>query len=483
MDQTFLLQLNRWNEEEEYQKIIEAVEALPEEEKTPVLISEMACAYNNLAEADDSRLFEKAAELLESVEEELSADHRWNFRMGYACYYLNREKKAKHYFEKALEALPGDEDTLYFIKECERCLALPISMKPFRQRVKEGWDSFLAGEAGLREQIERREHGEEVAAALSRLLAPAFRNICFEIGFNGEKYDLILTPDGDRAKILKLVYFKDHAPEEVFHHWNIQIGRQPAKEFELSMYGQSIGTKDAFVWVEELDDDQIGLSVFCEKLLTLLEENEDRAYSLMAVLLDQAIGEIPAIRYIGYMDLLKEPKDGGDAILLDELKGCIDGKRAVTPENLCGWYTCYSMEPDGREDWFLREDTIAGVTTCPEAVGCYFRGDDRIMEEFHQDGAVPGFFYYPLEGIERGTILDMRDSLEKDISDRAGDAVTFTGGATGTDYGYLDFAAWDLDRLLKSAMAVFNERKLEAAFHTFRRDVSGVALSRKGDKE
>ena len=103
----------------------------------------------------------------------------------------------------------------------------------------------------------------------------------------------------------------------------------------------------------------------------------------MAVLLDQSIGEIPAIRYIGYMDLLKEPKDGGDAILLDELKGCIDGKRAVTPENLCGWYTCYSMEPDGREDWFLREDTIAGVTTCPEAVGCYFRGDDRIMEEFH----------------------------------------------------------------------------------------------------
>lgn len=61
MDQTFLLQLNRWNEEEEYQKIIEAVEALPEEEKTPVLISEMACAYNNLAEADDSRLFEKAS--------------------------------------------------------------------------------------------------------------------------------------------------------------------------------------------------------------------------------------------------------------------------------------------------------------------------------------------------------------------------------------------------------------------------------------
>ena len=29
--------------------------------------------------------FEKAAELLESVEEELSADHRWNFRMAPFC--------------------------------------------------------------------------------------------------------------------------------------------------------------------------------------------------------------------------------------------------------------------------------------------------------------------------------------------------------------------------------------------------------------
>lgn len=101
-----------------------------------------------------------------------------------------------HYIYKRMRALSGSPDL----------------DEAVQAEGKEGWDSFLAGEAGLREQIERREHGEEVAAALSRLLAPAFRNICFEIGFNGEKYDLILTPDGDRAKILKLVYFKDHAP-------------------------------------------------------------------------------------------------------------------------------------------------------------------------------------------------------------------------------------------------------------------------------
>ena len=43
MDQTFLLQLNRWNEEEEYQKIIEAVEALPEEKRPAACIGCRSC--------------------------------------------------------------------------------------------------------------------------------------------------------------------------------------------------------------------------------------------------------------------------------------------------------------------------------------------------------------------------------------------------------------------------------------------------------
>lgn len=481
MDQTFLRQLNEWNESEEYQKIIDFIEALPEKEQTPVLISELACACNNLAGEGDSGLFKKAIRLLESVEEELGADHRWNFRMAYACFYLNRDKKAKYYFEKALEALPGDKDTIDFIEECERNLVIPTSMKPFRQRVKEGWDSFLAGEANLRELIKRREQGEKVAGICAELLSPAFENICFEMGFNGEKCELFLTPDGERSRLIKLVYFKEHAPEALFENWNIGIGRQPSKGFELRMYGQGAGTEDALVWIEELDDKQIGLSIFCEKLIPLLKENENQAYSMAAILLDQAIGEIPAIRYVGYMDLIEEPKEG-DPIRLDHLKEYIEDKGAVTAAELCGWYTCYTMEPSEKEEWFLREDTFAGVTTCPEVVRDYLSGDDRIMEDFHQDGAVPGFFFYPLERTERSKALDLRDRIEKEIKDKAGDAVTFTGGATGTEYGYLDFVAWDLRQVLDAAAAVFNRHKMEAAYHSFRRDVCGVGLSRKEDE-
>ncbi len=40
-----------------------------------------------------------------------------------------------------------------------------------------------------------------------------FDEISFEMGFNGEKYELILTPEGDKVKLFELVYFQKHAPK------------------------------------------------------------------------------------------------------------------------------------------------------------------------------------------------------------------------------------------------------------------------------
>ncbi len=68
------------------------------------------------------------------------------------------------------------------------------------------------------------------------------------------------------------------------------------------------------------------------------------------------------------------------------------------------------------------------------------------MDDFHRDGAVPGFFCYPLDGFdgeERGKkVLDFRDALESAIQEAACVyAVTFLGGASGLYCGYLDFIA------------------------------------------
>ena len=106
MDHSELLdRCEAWHEAEEYEKIVEALEAIPEEERTTDIDMELARAYNNLGNPGDiegRRLLKKALGLMEPHESELSDDYSWNFRMGYALIFLEREGEALPHFEKAL---------------------------------------------------------------------------------------------------------------------------------------------------------------------------------------------------------------------------------------------------------------------------------------------------------------------------------------------------------------------------------------------
>ena len=117
---TLLEQCQIWNENDEYQKIIDTIEAIPEEKLTPELCSELARAYNNAADIGDREMFEKALALLLPYADHFQGEHTWNFRVGYAYYYLDQESLALPYFEQALEARPGDADTLQMIEDCRR---------------------------------------------------------------------------------------------------------------------------------------------------------------------------------------------------------------------------------------------------------------------------------------------------------------------------------------------------------------------------
>ena len=107
---TLMEQCQIWNDNDEYQKIVDAIEVLPEEERTPELCSELARAYNNLADpgtAEGRAQLRRALDLLRPYEETLKDDHCWNFRMAYAYYYLDQEGPALPYFERALEKRPA----------------------------------------------------------------------------------------------------------------------------------------------------------------------------------------------------------------------------------------------------------------------------------------------------------------------------------------------------------------------------------------
>lgn len=93
-------QCQQWNGQNEFQKIIDAIEAIPADQRTPELDSELARAYNNLAEPTDRHLFQKSLALLKPHENYFKGDHCWNFRIAYAYYYLEQEGRALYYFRQ-----------------------------------------------------------------------------------------------------------------------------------------------------------------------------------------------------------------------------------------------------------------------------------------------------------------------------------------------------------------------------------------------
>lgn len=492
--------IDMWHQINEHQKIIDAIEALPNEEQTPELISLLARAYNNLgvmgdkgelmlSDMRDYSNLEKAIELLESVKEESENDHNWNYRMGYAYYYMNQEGPALRYFERALELLPGDEDTADFIDDCRLRLARPLNSEDsFCDRTAKAWTLFLEGEAEIRKMIDDKENydGEKLTERVGEMLKPAFYEISFEIGCNGDKYELILTPEGDRAKLFQLVYFQKHAPAEISEHWNILVGRRPSSGFGLRMFEQDISAEDVTVWTDK-HDDYVELSFYSEKLLPVIND-EGHAEWVMAVLLDNTIGEMTAMQFVGGLEVLSIPReDSGISMTelptyfkneFDILKG-----GPLNAEQMCEQYIAYEMKPNEDVSAKERMDIYVGVTCCAPIINEYMNGESYIMDAFHRDGAFPGFLYYPLDAFNDAenrseAVLNFRDSLENAVLESVGEAaVTFIGGASGIYCGYLDFIAWDLWAVLKAAKDFFKQSPVRwAAYHPFRFNVDGLTL-------
>lgn len=371
-------------------------------------------------------------------------------------------------------------------------MELPLFERPFRKRVRDSWETFVKGEEKLRKLIDKNTDSDVIVEHLDTLLTPAFEEIYAEVGFNGEKYDLILNLEGDWSRLFPLTYFKNHAPKEVLKHWNILVGRQ-SREQEVSDYKLNIGeesvcAKDIQVWIAW--EENVKVSVYCEKLLPLLQERECEAYWIVYMMLDYAIGELAEMKYIDEMEILTVPYKE-KALTLEQLLPYFMDKLSLSKEELfdanryCELYSSYQMEPVEGADDGLRKDVFAGSTCFVPVLNDFLRGETRVMDRFHKDGIVAGYFCFPVYGFQgenRGAqILDFRDNVVAMIEKLAGaDNFTFIGGASGIYYGYIDFIAWDLKAVLDVAVSIFEKSEVDwAFFHSFREDVGGIMLFEK----
>jgi tetratricopeptide (TPR) repeat protein len=108
--------LNTWHESGMFQKIIDAVEALPLTERDYEIVSQYARALNSCSR------YEEALVQFDIIREQAQSDAYWHFRYGYSLFYLDREVESIPYFERAIELgddWPETYEMLQWAKEYE----------------------------------------------------------------------------------------------------------------------------------------------------------------------------------------------------------------------------------------------------------------------------------------------------------------------------------------------------------------------------
>lgn len=500
-----LEQCKNWNDDGEYEKVLEALEILPENARSPEMDSELARAYNNLGNPGEHKLFLQALNLLKPHEEYFKGNHKYYFRVAFAYAYLDEDGPALHYFKKALDARPGDEDTYEMMEICVDCLTNPRFEADFSVRVYEMWKD-------VGESIANLEKGEDYLDKAVELVAKGilkvFKRTSVNCFIGDEKINIELEASDDKADIFMLEYIKTGAPRTVKKECNIKVGlsaKDNLSDFiEINKKKYDISVLRFYV----TDDRKI---LIYNKAATYISKD------VIQKLFIELFGEIDLmandfqIEVIRDADFEKGIRDGGRE-LPDKavfLKGCIDFKRlrdacgnkgfrlGVSAEEYLKMYSGYQLQPEESED--IREDVYAGTTCLPSLISEYLAAGEfdkvPIMDEFHRNGVIAGFICFALNHEKSWDntmeyefqVMKLRDELINHITrdfHRGGRRrdIVFIEGATGTKYGYLDFLIFGgAGLLISSATDFFKGSAVKfAVFKTFRKISGAVILVSEG---
>jgi len=444
MNDELMKQIDEWHKAEKHQEIIDALEQIPEAERDFETTSLLARAYNNIEE------YAKAAELLESVREEGAEDERWNFRMGYAQYFLNNYREALDYFSKARELNPEDEDTLSFIRQCN--MALPLT-----RRVKEFWNWFVENEEKLSGMMNPKSMEE--ADAFMEFISKGTNLISEDMHFNiGGDHEFTFSVEGWPDLFIIYPYIISCMPECLKGKWKF-FPFNPGKVGSFAYRVHDTDVDMGKIMVKASYDEKrenFNIRYYDKNLCALPEENSDGNFH---VILELVLGEGVSFKYVNGIERASGIEEGMIALsgLRQHIEETVKSHGHEFFENPKDVYTGYQLTPKESDE--LRFDVIVGSTCLDSIVADYYHGSTEIFD--HADGfGVQALYMVFQNGVGEDNILNFRHDLEDRITEEIlepGNLGVITGGATGTEYSYIDLFVYDLRAFVKKVIPLLDE--------------------------
>ena len=466
-------EINELHENDEHEKIIDIITAIPNEERDSELFSLLARAYNNVERYDE------ALDNLMYIREEGIDDALWNYRVGYAYYYKDDKEAAENYFKKAYDLNNDDTDAYNFYMLCSEDRDNGIN---FEERVNRFWKWFEENEKVISDFIEQKSDmsSDEIIEFVSNGAALISNKLQFNFGGD---YEFTFTIEGKEYLFYLTPRIVAAMPEELKSKWKFfpYMQKQDIADSNFKMYNKDLKFNEILVLAEYDEDTNFFNLKFYNKKLNELEE--DYAYNAFYIMLEHAVGEnISKLYLLGDVEKVDKKLDGMIELtkLYDFIMDILKNKNKEIILDPVNRYTVYECKPTYN---FFREDIFMGNTCYMELINDYANYNIDAVVNISKMGARAAYLVYVFSDNENNDfddkdinkkLLDERNNITDELESIMGEKGSgkeigiLLGSALGAIHGYIDLLLYNQDEFIKRAEEVLKKYNYKFILLRFR---------------
>lgn len=436
MDQ--LEQCQLWLEEQNYLRIIEAIELIPQSSRSSDENLLLAQAYNSYGvECGDLGYIEKACETFASLRQHVQTTISFHRLYGDALFNKGDLARALDQYLDALRISKDDksEQTQYLLDKAHDCidqLSLllghdkqarggfgQVCFETYKHKVKASWDNILKVSRKIKDIFEEAVAQKKVTGTYGDTseVVPLFSNALlikkgFLITFHNDigQVEVTFISQGNKEELYELVYFVLQCPDELLNNndWRFSIDKGPAQKpiYRNNLFTiKSVETKVAILPPTNEYSKQVRLKVWSPSVGLYLndEVRGPIVYEAMHDLVQYALGQI------AYLALVEDIICVSDEYELtsyeyDESIGVVTLDELFDKLNQAGYNASINAreylkdcelqyEDDGLTNDIqpMRADVFQGFSSIPSSISEYCTFRHETFATRLDDGVVPGF--------------------------------------------------------------------------------------------
>ena len=202
--------------------------------------------------------------------------------------------------------------------------------------------------------------------------------------------------------------------------------------------------------------ENFNIRYYDKNLCALPEENSDGNFH---VILELVLGEGVSFKYVNGIERASGIEEGMIALsgLRQHIEETVKSHGHEFFENPKDVYTGYQLTPKESDE--LRFDVIVGSTCLSSIVADYYHDSTELFDHANGFGAQALYIVFQ-NGAGEDNILNFRHDLEDRITEEIlepGNLGVITGGATGTEYSYIDLFVYDFPAFAMKVRALLKE--------------------------